>query len=305
MTDNRSSRVRISKILRYGEGVSILEIPPPFRALVDDAAIFPPGLSPLPEAVAAHVEHRRAPYRDLVGPFVVDAARLDALLALDPALVAGLAVSVVVPEPTAIASVVARTGPLDLVALEVKLDATRPLAAQVAEIAEATSGPAYVEVPRPGHPEWAAALAAVAEHGLLLKFRTGGTEAAAFPSEDEVATWIAGAVVAGTPYKCTAGLHHALRHTGAETGFEHHGYLNILLATARTLAGADRDEVVAVLAERSARRLADAVATDPLVADARRWFTSYGSCSVLEPLEDLESLDLITPAEPTAEGASR
>ena len=46
-------------------------IPPEYTALVDDAAIFPPGNAPLEEAVPAHREHRAAPYGDLVGPFVV------------------------------------------------------------------------------------------------------------------------------------------------------------------------------------------------------------------------------------------
>lgn len=285
--------------------MSILTIPPGFTALVDDAAIFPPGLAPLPDAVVAHAEHLAAPHGALVGPFVVDGARLDALVALvahDGVATSALAVSVVVPAPAELGGVVARAraGGLELAGLEVKLDLTQPLAPQVADVAAAApAGVAtYVEVPRPTSPEWPAVLDAVAAHGLRLKLRTGGTEAAAFPSEAEVATWVHAAVTRGVPFKCTAGLHHAVRHTGPRQhdrpGFEHHGYLNVLLATARADAGAEPAEVAAVLAERSPRALADAVAADPGVADARRWFTSYGSCSVHEPLEDLEALDLIT-----------
>lgn len=287
--------------------MSILTIPPTFTALVDDAAIFPPGLAPLPDAVVAHAAHLAAPHGGLVGPFIVDAARLEALVAL---AAPGLAVSVVVPVPAQVGTVVERAGAggLDLAGLEVKLDPALPLAAQVADVAAvAPDGVAtYVEVPRPGHPEWAAVLDAVADAGLRLKLRTGGTEAAAFPTEAEVAAWIHAAVGRGVPFKCTAGLHHALRHTGATTGFEHHGYLNILLATARASAGADAAEVAAVLAERSPRALADAVAADPAIAGARQWFTSYGSCSVLEPLDDLEALDLITrtPDSSTDSGTS-
>ena len=36
-------------------------------------------------------------------------------------------------------------------------------------------------------------------------------------------------------FKCTAGLHHAVRHRAADTGLEHHGFLNVLLAVATTL----------------------------------------------------------------------
>ena len=38
---------------------------------------------------------------------------------------------------------------------------------------------------------------------------------------------------------------------------------------------------------------------DDALAGARRWFTSFGSCSVLEPLEDLIALSLVDLAETT------
>ena len=47
------------------------ELPPVFRGLVDDAAIFPPGDAPLPDAVAAYASRRDEWYADLVGSFVV------------------------------------------------------------------------------------------------------------------------------------------------------------------------------------------------------------------------------------------
>lgn len=269
----------------------------PFRHLVDDAAIFPPGLAPLPEAVRAHRAHPERPYADLVGPLVVDTARLDELAALDTT---GVAVSVVVPGPDEVAGVPARAAAagVALAGLEVKLGGTAGPAAQVAAIAaDAPAGlPTYVEVPRPGVTGWAEALDAVAAHGLRLKFRTGGTEAAAFPSEDEVATWIAAAVAREIPFKCTAGLHNAVRHTGRETGFEHHGYLNILFATARAVAGADHATLVATLAERDATTLAEAVRAGADLAAARAAFTSYGSCSVAEPYDDLVALGLVASA---------
>jgi hypothetical protein len=54
-------------------------VPEIVRGLVDDAAIFPPGNAPLEEALAAHRQHRSAPYADLVGPFVVADRDLAAL----------------------------------------------------------------------------------------------------------------------------------------------------------------------------------------------------------------------------------
>ncbi|MCR1782793.1 hypothetical protein KVF89_09630 [Nocardioides carbamazepini] len=278
-----------------------MSIPLPFRRLVDDAAIFPPGLAPLPEAVRAHRAHPTSAYADLVGPLVVDTARLDDLAALDTA---GIAVSVVVPTPAEVPGIAARAADAGVVlaGLEVRLGGSGRPAEQVAAVAaDAPDGiPTYVEVPRPADPAWGDALAAATEHGLRLKLRTGGTEAGAFPSEDEVATWIAAAVTNALPFKCTAGLHNAVRHTAPGTGFEHHGYLNILLATARAGAGAEHPALVATLAERDAATLADAARTTVDLGAARASFVSFGSCSVAEPYDDLVALGLLatTPSAP-------
>src|SRR3954468_9630505 len=52
------------------------QVPQLLRGLVDDAAVFPPGSSPLPEAVAAHRVHRAAWYAPMVGPLLVPASAL-------------------------------------------------------------------------------------------------------------------------------------------------------------------------------------------------------------------------------------
>ena len=46
-------------------------LPDAWRGLVDDAAVFPPGDAPLPEALTAYVERADAWWADLVGSFVV------------------------------------------------------------------------------------------------------------------------------------------------------------------------------------------------------------------------------------------
>ena len=148
-------------------------------------------------------------------------------------------------------------------------------------------------MPRPGHAEWQDALTAACAHGLRLKFRTGGTEAAAFPSDEELATWISEAGAAGLAFKCTAGLHRAVRHTDATTGFEHHGYLNILWAATETARGVDA--VASAVAERHPARIVAALreAGSDALTQARTRFLSYGSCSIEEPLADLTALDLL------------
>lgn len=273
-------------------------VPPAWRGLLDDAAIFPPGDVPLHDAAEAHGEHRRAWYGDLLGSFV--------LKDTDLPLVRGLAhpVSVVVTggagQVAGPLGAAARLG-LEVAGIEIALrdlddlagNARRVLAAVDAARAEGVLDeevPVFVELPQ-GDPSygWEAAADEVAAAELRLKLRTGGVEAHLFPTAGQLAAWIDAALDREVAFKCTAGLHHAVRHTSAE-GFEQHGFLNVLLATVRAFDGASREETVATLEERDAARLGG---TDDDVARARRWFTSFGTCSVEEPLADLLSLDLL------------
>ena len=101
---------------------------------------------------------------------------------------------------------------------------------------------------------------------------------------------------AGVGFKLTAGLHHALRRTAPDTGFEEHGFLNVLAATARAVAGDEPSTVATVLGHREAAPLLAILAeADP--REVRRRFTSFGSCSISDPVSDLRSLGLIEAEE--------
>jgi hypothetical protein len=291
-------------------------IPAAFCSLVDDAAIFPPGNAPLTEALSAHRGHRSAAYADLVGPFVVSDVALPDLLEAIRAdgSAEPLAVSVVVTGGAgAIEPAVrwaARAEELYLAAVELGLRDEQDLPRNARRVTTVVDQlrvagdlgddiPVYVEPPRvlgphPA-PSWLSALDEVAAMDLRLKFRTGGVTADVFPGTDELATCIDAALDRELPFKCTAGLHNALRHRDAETAFDHHGFLNVLAATRAALDGASVPAVAEVLATTDAAAVRDALDTagsDGLVS-ARRWFTSFGSCSVLEPLEDLIDLGLL------------
>jgi hypothetical protein len=288
-------------------------VPPHLRRLVDDAAVFPPARTPIDRAVRAHVEHREAWYADLVGPLVVGDGMLPELLALVSTGSAPLDVTVVVTggagalEPAA--AWATRDGRLVLRGLEVAVresdagdvapNARRIVAAVDSLVASGTLDeevPVFVEPPRLYGAEptvsWLAVLDEVAAMDHRLKLRTGGMEADAFPSSEELAASIGAALDRELRFKCTAGLHHALRHRDATTGFEHHGFLNVLTATRASLDGASLADVAAVLEETDAETLGRH-ADDAGLASARRWFTSVGSCSVLDPVDDLCGLGLL------------
>ncbi|RNL63129.1 hypothetical protein EFK50_15580 [Nocardioides marmoriginsengisoli] len=271
---------------------------------IDDAAIFPPGNLPLGRAVAEHREHRSAEYADLVGSFVVGDGKVPELIdVLDEQDHAEpLDVNVVVSGGAgAIAPSVrwaSRAPSLRLRALEFALrdeddlahNARRVLTALDAVEEDLSEVQVYVELPRwtVGTHGWLSALDVLATAELRAKFRTGGVEAEMVPSVADLATGIDAVLDRELPFKCTAGLHHALGQVDA-TGVRQHGFLNVLVATRVCLDGGD---TAAALAEERAEVLLDGIDTETL-ARTRRWFTSFGSCSILEPHDDLVDLGLV------------
>jgi hypothetical protein len=267
--------------------------------LFDDAALFPPGDAPMAAAVPAHRD-LRAHLGDLVGPFVVPAARLDELaghLGDGPAL----DVSVIAADgdlPAATARVL--TDPrLTLTAVEVPAVADAAAAAGTVRVLDdvlPADVPAAVEVPRTDARD--EVLDELAGTRYRAKLRTGGLRAELFPSPAELAGTLSACAVRGLAVKCTAGLHSAVRHADPTTGFVHHGFLNLLLAADAVASGSaaegclaetDAGALVAPLRSWSADR----------AARARAVFTSFGTCSVTEPVDDLVTLGLLPFRERT------
>ncbi|WP_261325731.1 hypothetical protein [Modestobacter marinus] len=277
-------------------------VPRLFERLCDDAAVFPPGNLPLAQAVPAHLAHHAGPHRRLVGPFVVAAAALPELAGLLSGRPArSFDVALTVPEPAAVAGAQAAAGGIAavrVVAVEVAVPAGIGAAAVVPVLDAARAGrpdvPVFVELPRDERrPDLVRALAGT---GLLAKLRTGGVRAELYPGEEELARALVDTARAGLPVKATAGLHHAIRNTDPATGFEQHGFLNVLTAVDAALAGADTAEVERLLAERDPAVLADRSSALGDRSDrVREQFRSFGTCSIAEPLEELVALGLLDP----------
>jgi hypothetical protein len=282
------------------------------RSFVDDAAIFPPASTDLEQAVTEHRAHRSSEYAAIVGGFVVSdvkVADLAKVVAAQPAPADDLAVSLVVTggagaiEPAV--TWLSRSEGLALGALEFALRDEDDLARNARRFVQVLDSlgdvldeaTVFAEPPllrsTPTH-GWLAALDELAAREVALKFRTGGVSADLFPDSAALATCIEASLDRELPFKCTAGMHHAVRHRDDVTGFEHHGFLNVLLATRASLDGAGPDEVAQVLEHTDGDELAAQLGGDPdLALRTRRWFSSFGSCSVLEAHEDLVELGLL------------
>jgi hypothetical protein len=281
------------------------------RALVDDAAIFPPGNADLAEAVPAHARHVAGPHGLLVGPFVCSDRRLPELSRLfeaaPPDRPLPLAL-VVIGGAGAIEPALTwadRDPHLDVRAIETALRDEDDLAHNAArvvtvlDVALPDGVDAYVELPRLDTdvptPGWLRAADAIAEADHRIKIRTGGEVQEAHPSEIALATAIDAALDRQVAFKCTAGLHRGTRHTAPDTGFEQHGFGNILVATAALLDGADTDAAAAVLADRNADTIGSTLRRwdSESARRVRGWFRSFGSCSIDEPVADLVGWGLL------------
>ncbi|NIL59353.1 hypothetical protein HCB18_22430 [Salinispora arenicola] len=272
------------------------------RRLVDDAAVFPPGSAPLPEAVPAHRRHRLSWYAELVGPLLVPASAV-ATRALHP---------LVDPADDLVVGLIGDTG---LDGLPAALAAVPPgVTIRQVEVAVAVRG----EDPQPGlttllalarslgqptvYAEISLAVGLMGALDVLVgaraaglpvaaKFRTGGPAAELFPTPAELAAVIHACQQRKLPFKLTAGLHHAVRHLDPATGFTHHGFANVLAAALVAAEGAGVEQITELLTTTDPRPLLAPIAQR--LAAARPLWVGYGSCSILEPLTDLIQLGLV------------
>lgn len=263
--------------------------------LVDDAAVFPPGSSPLDVAVADHLARRTTPLARWTGPLLVpaaDAAQVPQLAGGRPLRV-GLVARPGTPASVLSEGAAALTGtPVEVASVELGWAPGWRAAAQLAPTV-------VVEMPRE---EQERALDDIAEGTkggaeVLAKWRTGATPTWSWPDEAETAAVLAALVARGLPFKLTGGLHHLVRgeRGDVERPDPQHGLLDVLVAVERAVAGAPVDELTATLRRTDGPALGAHLAGlgQESVRKIRDTFRSYGCCTVTDPLGELAELDLM------------
>jgi hypothetical protein len=271
-------------------------LPPLFAGLVDDASVLAPGRIGTGDAAFAFGKHLTSWYAELLGVLLVPSTLLE------PAeLAPGQPVGVVNDGPVAaLPAVLDRVRATGVVVRQVEAAVARrgedpqPGLSELRTLATRQDLEVYAEIPL----SWGllAALDTVAEaraEGLRIgvKFRVGGLAAELFPTPVELAAVLCACRDRELPFKVAAGLRHALRHTDPETGFTHHGFLNLLVASLAAADGAEVADVAEVLA---------ATHPLPLVEPARSardeprpLWVGFGVTEVMEPLTELVRLGLI------------
>jgi len=267
-----------------------MSLPALWSGLVDDAAIFPPGDAPLHEATSAYGARSGEWWAGLVGCFVLRDTDLPLVRGFGGPLAVVLTGGA--GQIEGVVGLARRLG-LRIGALEIALRDPADLAGNVRRVDAAVRAagldhdvPVHIEIPGPPDAPWLAAADEVAASGFRLKLRLGHVDHDLIPDAGTVAAWLDAALDRELPVKGTAGLHRAVRHDPEGGGA--HGFLNVLVATRALLDGASAGDAAALLEERDGARLA---ATD--LGSVRSWFTSFGSCSVTEPRDDLVSLGLL------------
>lgn len=282
------------------------------HALVDDAGLFPPTALPMPDAVRRHRADRAGGEAVLTHRFLCPASRVEELrreLVESDRFAVGLIADHGPDGLGETCASIAGDPRLSLDLLEIPLaaftdrdgDESGALHHALEAVASVpTTVPAYLEPSAPSRVEpLLAAIAAAPGRGfdggrrsLGAKLRCGGVRAELFPSPAVAAHFVTACAAAGVPFKATAGLHHAVRHTAPDTGFVHHGYLNLLLATAAAVSGGTEADVRGVLETEDPVLLTAAVAamSGTEAANTRRTLVGYGSCSTQTPVHDAAAM---------------
>lgn len=283
-----------------------------FRGMVDYAGLFPPASCTMARAVEQYAGYRDGPDQLLLGRFVVAASRLDELglelaaWSLDHPLGSRWPLAVVFGNNLPIelsriaqfnASVHGAVTTIE--AVEFKVSSI----GQIAYLAGLLpTGPArFMEVPSEG--PYSELITAIAEAGAFAKVRTGGVTPEVFPSPEELTRFLMAVTRRRLPFKATAGLHHPFRGSYPLTyqpEAESHvmfGFVNLFLATASLMHGAEGETAQAILEEDdlTAFRGDDTGwswrelrwSTEELDEVRQYGFTSFGSCSFEDPVREL------------------
>jgi hypothetical protein len=254
--------------------------------LIDYAGMYPPESLALEEAVARYHSHHAGPFEFILGVFLCPTSQLGAL----EAVLDGdrISVGTVLDLPLGEAIAAIADSRLDIGQIEARdpelgdrLDELPPSASLWLE---AASTRVLDTIPEGGNPR------------IGLKVRCGGASAEDFPSPATLSGVLETAFAAGLPLKATAGLHHPWRHLWPELGVWRHGFLNLLAAAAILVEGGDRDDAETMLSATGGRfdgtmlQVEHREFDSNALAEARRFFRSYGSCSLSEPIDDLVAM---------------
>lgn len=305
--------------------------------IIDYAGLFPPASLELGQAFHNFVFYSQGEYRWMLGKFIIPAKRLAELGSLldDMTIDGRVPLSVLgsssenvnefnelfKSDISAIQEFTSKySGTVSVDAFEVRLPAEIFKNEKNSEILKLMSGistsletalgkniPVFYEVTLTKDYE-SEIIRTVETIGALnkrcgYKLRTGGTEASAFPEPEVIAFAIMTCCEFDVPMKCTAGLHHPIRHYNEEVKSNMHGFMNVFAAGILAYtSNLDESEIIEVLTDRDPYEFVftengftwneNEITNSEIKTAREKFMLSYGSCSFDEPIEDLKTMEL-------------
>ncbi len=284
--------------------------------IVDYAGLFPPSQLLMAESVNNYATYKNSRFKWMLGRFVVPISRLDEFAE-------NAKVSFSKTEDTWKLSVLAGENVHETVrriedfnrrfapnaiadALEIKAANSLEIENIAAHIPENLT--AYFELPLDENLNDSIVTLAITKH--RAKIRTGGITPEMFPSAEQITRFMKICLAANVPFKCTAGLHHPLRcqkpltyEKDAPTGMMN-GFLNVFLAAGflqqrfkpkliRELLMDKREDNFLFNDDGVLWRQEYFISTSQLKNLRARGAISFGSCSFVEPIDDLKEIGIL------------
>lgn len=319
-------------------------VSPGLRAMlsgvVDYAGLFPPAQLPLDQSIRNYASYRAGPDAWILGRFICPASRLnelspyvDELFRDGPPLTisalgrggkdSAVFLDGLRQDLSDISQFCSRHGGrafVDVIEMRLPLEAFgHSEMVAIARFLETAGQPGMTPFfePPPMGQDWRKSLVQelafvgrnpivprhVVRHGGF-KLRSGGLDAQAFPTTEQVSAVIFAAWAMNVALKFTAGLHHPIRRFDGGVNTKMHGFLNVFVAGVLTSACQineaaiqqilDDEDSGSFAFDATGLRWRDHRATVAEIEAARRErVISFGSCSFDEPREDLRALGLL------------
>lgn len=293
---------RIEEEIRSFEREEMNAIGTLLEGLIDYAGLYPPASLDMGTAVRNYLEYRSGAHSAALGRFIVDVARLGELRTAAGPELASIKLSVIVAADGGFEGLHQACRELPIESIEIKCHEPFTITRLCHALPEDVER--YFEI----NPLSACttAIDALAAVNARAKLRMGGVSADAFPQADVVIRNLHTLADRQVPFKATAGLHHPIRSQHPLTYAQDspqgmmHGFVNLFCTCAALYFRQSSDTALEIMTEQDARAFSidgDAVGWRDLrwnvaqICQVRRnFFTSYGSCSFMEPIQDVEAL---------------
>lgn len=273
------------------------------EGLIDYAGLYPPAGLDMRSALRNYLSYGSSKHAAALGRFVVDFNRLAELREAVGNTVRDLRLSVVASADTEWDEL-SRFLDEDFCIDVIEIKTGQP--SEIKSICKRVPSGITIYFEIPLHGGTFDVLQCISDAGSRAKLRMGGVVAEKFPSTMAVVNMLHGLAQSRIPFKATAGLHHPIRsyhsfsYEPDSSAGVMHGFLNLFLAAALIQCGGCISDANLLLNEQDQNTLQ--ITSEAICWHSYRWSSdqlrtlrdgfaiSFGSCSFVEPIQDLEAL---------------